>query len=459
VSRLGYRALLRRYPDYRRLWLGGVVSFLGDWFNTIALYTAVGSVSDDARAIAGVMVAKMLPPFLISPVAGPIVDRFERRRLLIVLDVVSALAVCGIIVAHRTDNLWAIYAGTVVVMTCSGIAFPTKNAVLRSLVPPEHVPAANALSGGTWSVMLAFGATLGGVAVAALGVDLSLGIDALTFGVSALFFIGLPRLDPPERRADQASFVDGLRYLWRTPYVLALSCIKPALGVMGGMIVLIPLFGIRAFPESSGPLWIGVLYGARGLGALVGSMGLRLLIGDVPRTLRRAIVVGFFGGGMAYATLSLATSFWHAALCYFAGAVASGLIWVYSGTLLQLEADRAFHGRIFALEFGVMTLMISASSWLTGEVIQAGVSLFEVARIGGGVAASWGVVGVLTLIVFRRRIKARVRAHLAAAQAMAAGEAQEMAMQNYPSPAEPPEPPDLVKPNAPSPPEDADARG
>ena len=82
----GYRSLLTQNREYRRLWLAEIVSFLGDWFNTIALYTIVQEMSGSGRAIALVMVAKTLPVFLVVPLAGPIVDRFDRRTILILSD-------------------------------------------------------------------------------------------------------------------------------------------------------------------------------------------------------------------------------------------------------------------------------------------------------------------------------------------------------------------------------------
>jgi len=427
-GKLGYVELLRRYPNYRRLWLGGVISFLGDWFNTIALYTAVKGLSGDARAIAAVMVAKMLPPFLVSPIAGPLVDRFDRRKLLIVLDVVPAGVTVALVFFQQVGSLVGLYVCTVVLMACSGIALPAKNAVLPMLVPHGHIPTANALGGGTWSVMLTLGASLGGIAVQLVGVPASFLIDGATFLISALFFWHLPALRPPARTAAEARFIDGLRYLWRQPYILVLTCLKPAQGLWGGVLVLIPIYGTDIFPATSGPLWVGFLYAARGLGALIGSMGLRLLIGDTPRTLRRAILASFAMVGAAYLALSQVESLWQAALCYLGAAIGAGGIWVFSGTLLQMDADRAFHGRVFSLEFGVMTLAMAGSSWLTGESLDRGRVVADIATAAGWLALLAGAAWAIVLSVHRQSIRSRVRARLSAGYAAGANEAHELAM-------------------------------
>ncbi|MBZ0267946.1 MFS transporter, partial [bacterium] len=158
----GYRELLRSNHQYRRLWTAEVVSFLGDWFNTIALYTIVQEMSGSGRAIALVMVAKTLPAFLVVPLAGPIVDRFDRRTILIVSDVARGVLAMFLIVAHRSGSLPAVYAVVAVMVALAGVFLPARNAAIPQVTTPGELARANALSGGTWSVMLAFGAALGG---------------------------------------------------------------------------------------------------------------------------------------------------------------------------------------------------------------------------------------------------------------------------------------------------------
>lgn len=159
---VGYLELLRDNPNFRRLWLAEVASFLGDWFNTIALFTAVERLSGSTQAVVGVFVAKMLPIVAMTPLAGPLIDRFDRRRLLVMTDVARAVCALGLIVAYRAESLTLLMVLLVVMMCFSGIFIPAKTAVLPQLAPPPQLGAANALSGGTWSVMLAVGAALGG---------------------------------------------------------------------------------------------------------------------------------------------------------------------------------------------------------------------------------------------------------------------------------------------------------
>lgn len=420
---LGYRAVLRRYPAFRRLWLGDVVSFLGDWFNVIALYTAVQHISSSAVAVVLVMVFKTLPNFLVSPIAGPIVDRYDRRVLLLVSDFARAACALGLVAAYLAESLVGLYGCTIVMVLFTGLAFPAKKAALPMVVEGEHIGVANALLGGTWSVMLAFGAALGGAFTAWLGVGASFALDGVTFLVSAWFFYRLPALRPPEA-ADRArtTFAEGVRYLRRTPYVLALTSLKPLAAFSNGAMATIPFYGTVAFAGRSGALWVGLLYAARGAGATIGSLVVRMVIGDTPRNLRRFIVLSYalMAGSLYF--LSQADSYAIAALAFFVSALGSSSVWVFSGTLLQVEADRSYHGRIFSLEFGVMTLVLAAASFGVGHALDGGWTLSEVARLCALLAVPPAAFWLGVLVVMRRRIRRDVDRRLRESYATAAEE-------------------------------------
>lgn len=383
---IGYLELLRQRPYFRRFFLGEVVSFFGDWFNTIALLSAVAAITPAGglgKALAGVMVAKHLPAFLISPFSGPLVDRFDRRRLLLAMDFLRALGSVGLIVSFLGESLLGIYFSTVVMMACAAVAFATKNAVTPMLLDSCELPAANAISGGTWSVMLALGSAAGGLATYHLGIVTAFAIDGATFLLSAFFFAGLPRLIPPATAEGftQTGFVDVLRYLARTPYVLALVTLKPMMGFAGGMFTLLPLWGTRVFASATEADSMGYIYAARGVGAAIGALLLRTWIGDAPQVLRRAILCGFTATCVCYGLLAWAPSFAVASLCILGAAVGSSTIWVFSGILLQWYGDRRYHGRLFALEFALHTMLLALSSWVFGSLYDAGWNVRELTSL------------------------------------------------------------------------------
>ncbi|HLV00396.1 MAG TPA: MFS transporter, partial [Acidobacteriota bacterium] len=94
----GYLQVLRHNANFRNLWLGQVVSLFGDWFNLIASAALIAHLSDSAFAIGGLFVVRMLAPFFISPLAGIWTDRYDRKKILIISDLLRALIVMGFLV-------------------------------------------------------------------------------------------------------------------------------------------------------------------------------------------------------------------------------------------------------------------------------------------------------------------------------------------------------------------------
>lgn len=394
MSDAGYRAVLKN-PGFRRLWLGEVTSYLGDWFNTIAVYSLVQSLSGSAQAVAAVLLVRTLPSFLMTPIAGPLVDRVDRRRLLLFADVARALTVGLLWLAHEAQSLPGVFGALTLLVIFTSVAEPAKTAALPMIVPAHQLSSANALAGGSWSVMLALGAALGGVVTQWLGVSVALAVDAATYLVSFAFFWRLPVLAPGSRAVADERFSAGLRYLLRAPRILALTALKPLLALPMGAVALIPLYG-AAYGGAAAAAFTGGLYTVRGLGALLGSFGLRPLIPDRPGTQRAVVVAGLATLAVGYGAAAIASGISGVALGYGLAAVGGSAVWVFSGTLLQQEADPAFHGRVFAVEAGAMTLVTAGSSWLAGAWVGAGQSLPEVTRaVAGGALVAAMMAGLM----------------------------------------------------------------
>jgi len=208
-----YIALLRQNRNYRYLWLGNVISLLGDWFNLIASAALIARLTSSGVAISSLFLARFLPLFLFSPLAGLLADRYNRRVILIVSDVLRTLTVLGFLLVREPEQVWLLYGLTVVQFALSALFTPARTAVLANVVAPEQLVTANALDSLTWSTMLALGALLGGVVTALFGVEVSFVLDAGTFLVSALFIAKIHgvRGEGGEAvdRASWFSFMDG----------------------------------------------------------------------------------------------------------------------------------------------------------------------------------------------------------------------------------------------------------
>lgn len=387
MSNLSYLGVLRTHANFRRLWLADLVSFLGDWFNVIALYTAVDELASSNLAVTAVILVKTLPSFLVTPFSGPIVDRFDRRTLLLWCHGLRAGLGLGLVGAYLLGGpvgLALLYILTALMILCTGIAYPARTAALPMVVPSERVSIANALLSGTWSVMLAIGSGLGGLSTGLFGVTASLVIDALTFVVAGAIIYRLPALEPPPGDADHnKSFAEGLRYLRRASYVEGLACLKMMLAFANGMISLLPLWGTLVFAATAGPEYTGFLYMMRGAGAALGALGVRKIVGDRPWALRISLLGGFALVGAFMVVMSYAPDIWLAGVAILFAGLGGAIVWVFTGTLLQLEADKRFHGRVFAFEFGTMTLVLGAMSVWSGWTVDAGLSVPETTRLFG----------------------------------------------------------------------------
>ncbi len=159
----GYIELLRGNRGFRQLWLGQVVSQLGDWFNTIALFTIILNLTGSGRDIGLLLVARFLPSFIFGSLSGVVADRFSRRSIMIVSDLLRALVVLGFLFVRRADQLWILYSLTILQLGLSTFFEPAKTAVIPSIVSDRELVAANAISSVTWSIMLTLGAFIGGL--------------------------------------------------------------------------------------------------------------------------------------------------------------------------------------------------------------------------------------------------------------------------------------------------------
>jgi MFS family permease len=364
--------LLRRNPNLKFLWWGQIVSQLGDWFNSIALYSLLYELTGSATSVAVLMVLQFLPAAIITPFAGVFVDRFDRRKIMITADIVRGLVILGLLLVRTPGTVWIAYVVIAIAVSATGFFEPAKSSTLPSIVAREDLVTANALSTGTWSVMLAVGASIGGLVSAAFGRDTTFVLNAASFFISAALIARIrvpPRIEATAR-AGIAPFVDGFRYLRDHRDVASFAVIKAGWAMVGGALLILTVFGQRVFPISgSADAGTGVLYAARGIGALAGSWFVTHLAMDSVDRLTRLIAPAFFLAGGFYALVGLAPSIWIAAVFVVAAHICGSTLWVASNVLLQLNVREQFRGRVFAAELALMTLVQAAASYITARLL------------------------------------------------------------------------------------------
>jgi MFS family permease len=381
-----YLTLLRTNRNFRLLYFGQAISQLGDWFNAVAVYALLLDLTGSATAVAWMMITQYLPVALVGPMAGVVVDRVDRRRLMIVADVVRGVLIVGLLLVRRRDEVWIAYVVMALTVAASAFFEPARTATIPNVTSAEELLPANALAAATWSAMLAIGASVGGIVTAVFGRDVAFVANAASFFCSALCILktrydATPVVSPQAAGPAAAAttgfrrfatltgvsdLVDGLRYVRGQSYVAILICVKAGWGLAGGVLLLLTVFGQRVFPVGHGSAaGIGVLYGARGLGAGLGPIALRWILGQQPARLRRAIGPAFFMVGAFYMILAGAPTLPLAAACVLLAHFGGSILWVFSTVLLQLEVPDHFRGRVFAAELALVTLVTSLSSYFT----------------------------------------------------------------------------------------------
>ena len=393
---VGYGALLRGNRAFRFLWLGQVVSQMGDWFDTIAVYTIALQLTGSGRSVALIMVARFLPSVVMGPLSGVVADRFSRRSIMITADLLRAVVVLGFLLVRRPDQMWLVYVLTVLQLAFSAFFEPAKTAAIPSIVSDRELLPANAIASVTWSVMLTLGAAIGGFVAGWFGTDAAFILDSLTFVASALLIatVRFPKR-PPRPKAKLTigkalgitDTIEGARYVKRRRRVFAYLMVKPAWGMGGGILTLLAVFGEKVFPVAGKTATgIGVLFTARGIGTAVGPIMARRWAGETRKQMQVAIGIAFLIGGVFYVAFGISRSFLLALLFLAIAHMGGSILWVFSTVLLQREVEDQFRGRVFAAEMALLTLTMAASNYLVGElmdrfgfsprVVTAGVGIF-----------------------------------------------------------------------------------
>ena len=376
----GYIRLLRENKDFSRLWLAQVISLLGDWFNTVALSALVSEYTNGSGlAISGLLIARFLPPLIVSPFAGVLIDRFNRKRLLIFSDVMRAVIVLFLLFASGREHLWLIYLMTVFQFTLSAVFEPGRSAIMPSLVSGDDLLRANTLSNVTWSAMLAVGAIVGGVVAAVFGTAIALVIDSVSFALSAFLIsqIKTPQQPHQERTPNSESparrrgFLDGLRYVMRNPAVAAILFIKLGLSI-GSTDALMIAYATSLFVVGeNGTGSLGILYSAFGLGAIIGPFILNRFNNGSTQTMRRLMIVSFAWVTLGWLLFGFAPSLLIASLALMVRAMGGSATWTYSSTIIQASVPNDYLGRVFSLDWAGFYLAITISTLVTGILIDS----------------------------------------------------------------------------------------
>lgn len=361
-----YIHLLRKNKNYRRLWAAQAISNFGDWFGLLALYALIGTYSDSEFLLGLIIVVKMLSLAVFSPLAGYITDRFNRRKLMILCDILRAIAVLGILFVQTESMLWLAFVLTSFQMMISAIFEPAKTASIPNVASKEDLVNANIISTATWSIIFTSGMAIGGFATELLGIKTVLILDAGTYLLSSWFIYKavIPQTEMTEEEKEKTKnplvgIIDGAKYLIENPQVLRPSIAKgTSSSFLGGLVYMLIIISEEIF--MMGSIGLGLLYAARGFGTGIGPIIGRRLFRD-EKDWVMVMGIAIFTSGVMYVMVGFADAIWVMILFVLLAHTASGANWVKSTVLLQKRTIDVFRGRVFSTEWLLFTIMNSIS--------------------------------------------------------------------------------------------------
>ena len=363
----GYRAVLRIRP-FRLLWIGQAVSYLGDMMNTAGLAIMLYVVTGSPSLVALGLIAKAIPTVLLGLVAGSLVDRFNRQRIMILADLIRAVLTI-FIPFFALRWLPGVYIDVFLVATASSFFNPAKQAIIPNLVGPELLVRANGLISSSEKLMELLGYSLAGIIAAAITwIPLFL-IDAGSYIVSAATLLGVPDLvrhaAVAGRRRLLADIAEGTRFILGRPTLRATMGLSFAYGLPVAMTY--PVLVVLSYRTlKGGAAGYGFLEAAIGGGAIIGA-----IVAPVAVNRYRAgplILLGLAGVGLSTLLTGLAQTLWVALLALFVGGIFNMLYYVPLISVTQREAPDHVRGRVMASRFLLAQTSILLGMALAGPL-------------------------------------------------------------------------------------------
>ncbi|WP_371652579.1 MULTISPECIES: MFS transporter [unclassified Streptomyces] len=389
---------LRSSPDYRRLWFGSTISWVGQGMTSLAISLQVYDITGSSFSVGLVGLFSLVPLMVFGLYGGAIADTVDRRRLGLGSASGSAVLSAGLAAAAIAGfaHVWFLYGIVALQSVCAALNGPARSSMIPRLLPPEQLPAANALNSITMTSGTLLGPMLGGLIVGFAGYQSAYLIDAVTFAASLYAMWRLPSMLPDRDRtaAKRASVLDGFRFLASRPN-LRMTFFSDFCAM------------ILAHPRALFPAVAALWYGgdARTTGLLVAAPALGALLGGVfsgwlARIHRHglAILLAVGAWGAAIAVFGLTRNLWLGLVFLAIAGCADTVSMVFRNTMLQVAAPDEMRGRLQGVFIVVVAGGPRLGDFLAGTT--ADLASPTVAVTGGGLAC---VLAVTLLGVTRRR--------------------------------------------------------
>jgi len=375
-----------RNRNFALLFWGQLISATGTQMQIVAVAWQVYLLTHSAVALGTIGLLQAIPRLLFSLVGGVFADRFDRRKLLLVIE--AAMATSSVVLAlctlFRVITIAIIYIVVLLAASVSAFEFPTRQAIIPTLVPRSQLASAVALSSVMMQLTFVLGAAFGGYTVAWLGVVSTYWLDVFSYLVviGSILFMIVPRI-PLEKRAQSniGALIDGMRFLRSHPIILAVLSLDFFAMFFGSPRAVLPIYASDILHV--GPQGLGILLAATSIGA-VALAPFTGLIGRIPRQ-GSGVVLAIVGWGICIVSFGLSSGPLWLSVFLLAGAGAADMVsMILRGLIIQLTTPDEFRGRISAANAMFVIGGPMLGQFESGVV--AGFTTPQFSVISGGVA-------------------------------------------------------------------------
>ena len=407
---LTYTQLLKGNRNFRNLLWGQFVSEMGNWFNFIAGLGLVRVVSDASPAALGLLLLMRIFPFAIfSPIAGTFVDRFSRRQVMLWSDILRVFVALAFLLVTDARDLWIAYLATVLLSGLGAFFEGAKNAATPNMTGKDGLLAGTALMFSTRFLLMAIGSALGGFAAAYFGYKVAFIINAASFAVSAFSVWLIPEeatrddatavrmSDKRERESFYTELKEGFQYTVQNRFALTILIMNIIWATGGGAInVVFERMGGVYFAEKESwnpDLAVGILWFASGLGLFIGMLLAHRTEAVLERRNSRVSFIGWtlIIHGILFSIGGVMPTLWLLAFFCFISRALVGVEYAVQETMFQRSLPDYIRGRISTLDRGAEMTIFSLSSYFA-SLAMYGMSVQTLTVISGILSASAGIV-------------------------------------------------------------------
>jgi DHA3 family macrolide efflux protein-like MFS transporter len=389
-----------RNRNFLALWLGQVISQIGDSFTFLALLITVNRLTGSTASMGVMMISLTLPQLVFSFLAGVLVDRMDRKKIMVFSDLVRAVLVLAFLSVRSAEQVYVFYIVGFLVSTVSVFFWPAKTAMIPRMVEGEaKLLSANALSQTIRVAAMLIGPAMAGFVIAWLGASAAFVVDSVTYLASAfaIMTIATPGETMDEERIGVSMiwrrFSEGFTYMLHDGTVLGIivTLLVALLGVGAIEVLFVPYlqgeFGI-------GPEGLGFVQTAQGIGMLLGSV----VIGNLASRFRLTRIVAscIAALGLAVAACGLVSQFVFILIGLFVAGLALAPLNAALNTLIQITVPDEKLGRVGSVVDTTMTISYLIS--MSGAAFLADAFGMRTVFVASGVITAFSVLPALTMM-------------------------------------------------------------